>query len=473
MPTIFESKTKGYLCAIGGILLHLTFGTFYTFGNMSPYLASYIASTHGGMDDYPEYRSQCVWIYTIMGMAQAVALPIGGKVELILGPTKTTLIGCFIMSLGVFLTYFACSNLYYAVITYGALKGFGLGFAYSTPLVVGMRWFPKHKGRVTGCIIMGFGAASTIFDLIQTELINPDNIDQDAKYGFTKYPNVLDNVPTCFIKLGAMYIAMQLIGCMLLSNPNDFIYPHRFGKSISKEEEFEDALLGEDRKELDELNINECDRDRTTDVVVKDMEAMDVLKSATFWNLWVTFCLNGLCLTFVSTQYKNFSDDQLGISNDRFLAIMGAISSVFNGLGRLFWSSWLDRNRSYRLTMGLMTSICTVTLATWPLIGCLKDVNVVLMDICAIVWLCVLFFSICGSFSVFPTQVTNVYGSNNNGVIYGLLFTALLPSTLVAAFGIIYIEKYFNWNVTAWTFAACGAISFFLTMRSKTDRANS
>ena len=295
-----NAKTRGYLSIIGGIIIHLTLGTFYTFGNMNVYLSSYIASKHGGQDDYNKYYSDCVWIYTTMGMAQALSLPLGGKAEHYLGPKLTAFIGSLIMSIGVFLTYFTCSNLYLSITTYGFIKGFGLGFAYTTPLVVGMRWFPEHKGTVNGCIIFGFGAASTIFDLVQTQFINPNNVKQDSKYAFTNKTDVLNNIPSTFIKLSIIYLAMQIIGSLMLSNPTDFVYPSKNNSVDSqvenkKEKEKEDPtkkLLNEEEDKL-QLKVNEND-DETQEMIKKetvDLTEKEVLMDWKFWNLWMTFCL--------------------------------------------------------------------------------------------------------------------------------------------------------------------------------------
>ena len=174
-----------------------------------------------------------------------------------------------------------------------------------------------------------------------------------------------------------------------------------------------------------------------------------------------------MCLSYFSTSWKNFSDSQLNISNDRFLSIMGSISSVFNGLGRIFWASWMDRNKSYKLTMGCMTFILMILLSTWPLLWILKYIDPILVNIFAVIWLSGLFFSVCGSFSVFPTQVTWIYGSNNNGVVYGLLFSSMLPSAIIGTFGIIYIKEALGYYATSWSFAVCGLFAFILTMKSK------
>lgn len=39
----------------------------------------------------------------------------------------------------------------------GIIGGAGIGLAYVVPIAVGMRWFPDHKGMITGAAVAGFG----------------------------------------------------------------------------------------------------------------------------------------------------------------------------------------------------------------------------------------------------------------------------------------------------------------------------
>jgi MFS transporter, OFA family, oxalate/formate antiporter len=39
----------------------------------------------------------------------------------------------------------------------GLVGGAGIGLAYVVPIAVGMRWFPDHKGLITGVAVAGFG----------------------------------------------------------------------------------------------------------------------------------------------------------------------------------------------------------------------------------------------------------------------------------------------------------------------------
>merc|ERR1712228_392350 len=104
----------------------------------------------------------------------------------------------------------------------------------------------------------------------------------DKHFGFTNNASVLENVPLCFLKLGIIFIAIQIFGCFLLKNPN------------SKKNENQNELLKDEK-----------------DVGIADLTECEVLRDFTFWNLWFTFSLNALCLTFFSTEWKNFSNQQL------------------------------------------------------------------------------------------------------------------------------------------------------------------
>ena len=64
-------------------------------------------------------------------------------------------------------------------ITYGTMFGLGTALAYTPPLGVAMRWFPKSKGLVNGIIVGGFGLGAFIFNQIQTAYLNPTNKDLD------------------------------------------------------------------------------------------------------------------------------------------------------------------------------------------------------------------------------------------------------------------------------------------------------
>ena len=213
---------RGMLAVIGGFLVHLSLGTIYTFGNMAPYVVSYIRN-----QSHPENLNQetTTWIFAFALAGQGGSMFIGGWMVKKIGPRWTTLIGSWIMSLGVALSYLTLKLSFYALLfTYGLMFGVGVGIAYIGPLSTAMNWMPKWKGFANGIVVAGFGLGALIFNTVQTTYVNPSNVKIVTNVNGEKYfedAKLLSHVPTLFLILGGTYAVMQLIGSLLLTNPPD------------------------------------------------------------------------------------------------------------------------------------------------------------------------------------------------------------------------------------------------------------
>ena len=109
----------------------------------------------------------------------------------------TILIGCSLMSSGVFLTYYTIQHsMFLATLTYGLMFGVGTALAYAPPMAVAMRWYPKKKGLVNGIILGGFGLGAFIFNQVQTAYLNPWNHSLDKDGYFTNNEVVWFRDPT-------------------------------------------------------------------------------------------------------------------------------------------------------------------------------------------------------------------------------------------------------------------------------------
>ena len=207
---------------IGGFLVHLSLGTIYTFGNISPYIVSYIRNR-----SHPADFSQATstWVFACALVGQGGSMFVGGWMVKKIGPRWTTLIGGWLMSVGVGLSYFTIKvSFWLLLVTYGLLFGVGVGIAYIGPLNSAMNWMPKWKGLANGIVVAGFGFGAFVFNYVQTFFINPHNLevvkdDHGDKY-FTD-PELVSRVPMVFIILAATYAVMQLVGSLLITNPPD------------------------------------------------------------------------------------------------------------------------------------------------------------------------------------------------------------------------------------------------------------
>ncbi|KAA3670979.1 uncharacterized protein DEA37_0012364 [Paragonimus westermani] len=100
---------------------------------------------------------------------------------------------------------------------------------YCQKVVYYSQWFPSRTGLVTGIVVAGFGLGPLVFTPIQTELINPDNLQVDNRTRQMTDNVVLDRVPNTFLLLGALLFALQFIGMFLLRSKS---YKRSGGKRI-------------------------------------------------------------------------------------------------------------------------------------------------------------------------------------------------------------------------------------------------
>jgi MFS family permease len=244
---------RGILVIVGGFLVHLSLGTLYTFGNIAPYIVSYIRN-----QSHPAGLTQgtATWLFALNLMGQGGAMFLGGWMVRKIGPRWTTLIGGWIMSLGVGLTYFTIKVSFWLVLlTYGLLFGIGVGIGYTGPLSTAMKWLPKWKGFANGIVVAGFGLGALIFNFVQTFYVNPGDISaQDHENGedyFTD-PDLIHRVPRLFLILGGSYAVMQLIGSLLLTNPPE-------GFAVASNERTPELYKSDAYREVDD-NSYRCSR---------------------------------------------------------------------------------------------------------------------------------------------------------------------------------------------------------------------
>lgn len=201
-------KYRRIFAIIGCILIHLCLGSIYTFGNMLPYIASYISSD---ANQYEYYSNICTYIYAFAMCSHGIFTPIGGKLEQSLGPQLTIFIGGTIFASAVALTFFSCANIFLLYLTYGFLFGAGIGIAYPCCLVCAMKWYPNKKGKINGIVLAGYGCSALIFDRIQTSFINPNNIAIDSSIGFVHYFTIETFLSFLFVK-----VLLVMSNCLLV-----------------------------------------------------------------------------------------------------------------------------------------------------------------------------------------------------------------------------------------------------------------
>uniref|UniRef100_A0A3Q0KMF3 Putative oxalate:formate antiporter n=1 Tax=Schistosoma mansoni TaxID=6183 RepID=A0A3Q0KMF3_SCHMA len=424
----------GCISVLGGILIHFSFGFFYSTANIVPYIISYIIVR---VD--PELSSTAsVWISGIALAMQGVSMPFGGLIAKKWGFRIVVAVSCLLDSISIFLTYVTVQRSFPGVIiTYSVLQGLGLGFGYSVVLSVAATWFPKRRGLVVGVIVGGFGLGALVFTPIETALINPSNIPVDPKTRHFTHPDILDRVPVAFLILGGILLALQIIGFILLRP-----------KPLESTQDQDTELVVRNRVNSDPNPVASeyAQEEPKLDVCVQPKQ---LFRHIDFYLLWFVMFCDIIPITIITSAYKLFGAQY--IDDDQFLSIVATFSSLFNAGGRVIWGAIVDR-LSFKIPMMIMLVIWAIVLLSFPHIGSLTGVGLKVMYA---IWVFILFFSLSGVFVIQPAATGILFGPLNMAVNYGIIFTGFTVGSILCSI----ITNFINTpNAYLVQFTGCGCV---------------
>ena len=388
----------------------------------------------------------------------------------------------------------------------------GIGIVYTTPIICGMNWFPNNKGFVNGLIICGFGMSPIWIDIIMTRFMNPNNIIINQEYGFINELNVINNIPISFIYLSIIYISIQIIACLCISHPNSInnntndinkIYDNSnsylnkldkqtntantpnslrgsfFNWNNTLKSEYDTIKDENERKNNSnklitfettnksiDYNSNNIDNENSTLLNKNNGKfSWSIIKLNSylfyewqFWNLYITLILTGTCIAYIASQWKIVTINILNINNDYLLASMGSISSICNGISRIFWGIIYDKCLGYKYTMLIITITSTILIFLWSYLDNILLINnnsnnnddgssSIVIDIIGFIWLCLLNFFIMGTKVIYPTKICNLFGNVYFGINYGLLFTGFIFSGILGILIINIVRTQFGYII--------------------------
>lgn len=301
-------KTKRYIIATAGILLHLMLGSTYAW---SVYRNPILQET--GWDQAPVAFAFSLAIFCL-GLSAAF---MGNLVEQY-GPRLTGTVSAILYASGNMLTGLAIDRkeIWLLYIGYGVIGGLGLGAGYITPISTIIKWFPDKRGMATGFAIVGFGFASLLTSPIAQWLIETEGL-----------------VATFYL-LGLIYLIVMLFASQLIIKPTAA----------------EIAIL--DKKRL-----------QNNSYLIEGMTAKEALKTKSFYCLWVILFINITCGLGLISVVAPMAQDLTGMSPEMSAIVVGAMG-IFNGFGRLVWASLSDYigRRVTVILLFLVSIIMTISL---------------------------------------------------------------------------------------------------------------
>lgn len=282
-----------------------------------------------------------------------------GKFAQKVGPTKAGLIATLFLTLGLLGSALAVNmgNIYLFYLTFGVLQGIGLGFGYVVPVYTVVKWFPDKPGLASGIIIMSFALGSLLASFLIGPLISSTGLSG------------------AFATLGIGYGICMLLTALYLANP----------ESTS-----------------------------TTHHAHIDLTPKEILTDKRFMALWLLLFLNVCGGIAIISKAAILGQEVVGMSAAQatmFVAIIG----LFNGLGRLFWSSISDKIGCWTTFM-LFIGINVVCFALIPSFSN----NAISFQI----FTYVIIAGYGAGFATMPSFVKSIYGIENYGQVLGYILTA-------------------------------------------------
>ena len=491
---------KGYSTIIGAIFINLVLGSFFLWGTLNLYVASYFHSLN---HEFSFEKS--LIIFPLLAFCQHLTAPICISISEIIG---------YRLHLSICLS--ACCAAFYFSLTYDVFIGFifiyaigfGLfaGLTYFVNLFNAIQYFPSRKGLVTGLISGAFGFSPLISSIFLIHFLNPENelpiLDEfDHNYYFST--RICANLKNSLRSLAGFYMILGIIGISFSfkheieknliegsSNDNDkndnindkignqniiVVNGNKFTKLIESENVVEADNHNNNEKVEKEENLNELNQNHEkTNIEENESSQVQniqitqenspipsfkityssviqaVKSSMTYYLLFMLMfsITNGL---FLAANFKNLGI--LRISDDNFLNFVGSVGAISNGSGRIIWGIIMDKwefKKTYVfiLIIQIFESFSLIFIMQYQFLY--------------MIWVGIAFFCLGGHMVIFPAFCIKHFGTKIGPKIYGLIFWAAFLGNIIQTMITIGLKREIGFENLCFIFCAFSIISLML-----------
>ena len=362
-------------------VLQVCFGTVYAWSFFQTILVRQVGWTH----------TQTAWAFSIAIFSLGVSAAWAGNMLPRLGPRWLALAGSMMFSGGYLIAagalHLGSVPLFY--LGYGVIGGAGIGLGYVTPVATVAKWFPDRKGLATGIVVMGFGVGAFLL----SKGLAPFLIVRTA-----------GALPLVFMWLGIVFACILIPSSLALSDPPAGAVPQAGGST--------DEPPGFEEPE----------------------SSGSYLRTAQFAIMWIVFFFNIAAGISVISFQSELLQEIWGLADAsmepttlaEYGATLIAVSSICNGLGRLFWGLLSDR-------FGRATIFRVLLASQMVVFGILMtETNPWIFS----VLVCYVLLCFGGGFATMPPFVLDVFGTKKMSTIYGAVLTAWAAAGI---FGPLYV----------------------------------
>jgi OFA family oxalate/formate antiporter-like MFS transporter len=386
----------------GGLSMNLALGAVYAW-------SIFVAPLE---KEFGWKRADTSMVFTILVFMFAATFIIAGRLQDKLGPFKISVIGAVANALGFFMCAYTTTQ-GWMFFWLGVVAATGQGFGYSTPIPVMAKWFPDRRGLAVGLAVAGYGGGSAIFGPLGGNWLIPT-------YGWR----------TTFTVFGIIFLVMGLAAAFVLKNPPAGYKPAGWTPAPASR----------------------------VAATAYDFTPSEVLKTSTFYYMWIAYALGTAAGLMVISQLVPFAKSQ-GIPGTAVATMGIVVGAIGSASGRIL-SGWMSDGLGRLNVLRLMILLSAVSM---PLLYAAGN-NVALLYVLVFV----IYWGYGTQLSVNASTASDFWGTKNAGVNYGLLFTAWGVAGIIGPrIGGQMFVAYKNYQVAFWTGGILCAIALLSLMMAK------
>lgn len=356
------TKTKNrWAIAAAAVGVHISIGSVYAYSVLK-------APLHHTLGWDPV---DTAWAFSIAIVCLGLAAAFLGPTIERMGPRRSGLLATFLFSGGLVVAGLAIllKSLPLFYLGYGVIGGTGIGIGYIGPVSTLVRWFPDRRGLATGLATMGFGFGALIAGSLIQILISHVGLQ------------------LTFFVLAALYGTIMTVSARTLSSPPDGW--------------------------MADVVAAKASGPATTKRDLAELSSFGALKTLRFYLLWLIFFINITCGIAIISVASPMSQETAGLSAIAAATMVG-LMGLFNGLGRIGWSSLSD-SLGRPLTYSTFFVIQIAAFAVLPAVSHPLGFQLILFLILTCYG---------GGFAVTPAYIGDLFGTRQLGAIYGNVLTA-------------------------------------------------
>jgi MFS family permease len=355
-----ELTKQRWIILLASCLVNICIGSLYAWSVFAMPMAAYLSAVNGGR------IVSLSLVFTIANSVGPVTMILGGFFNDKLGPEWVIRAGGLLFSCGMLLSGFA-KNTGVLIIGYGIGCGLGMGMIYGCTVSNAVKFFPERRGLVGGIAAASYGISSVIVPPIANALIISFDITATFK---------IMGLAVLVIILGA---SLFIKACPPGFIPEGWKPPAAGGKTQNE---------GKNWKKM--------------------------LADPVFYVMIGILCCGAFSGMMVISQASPMAQRMVGMPVT-LAAIVVSVLALLNTIGRIAAGIVYDKFGIFRTFLGIFL-VSLIGLTLLYLTGAGEMVKLILGVSCV----GLSFGSIMG---IFPGFTAAQFGSKNNSVNYGIMFT--------------------------------------------------